>query len=336
MSAPDASAATILSVEPPAVLLDALRRPRGSALMLGHVHPDGDVLGTLLGLGLAMEAAGWAVTYAGPDPVPDVLDFIPGSDRWQVWRTAPRRFDTVVLTDCPNDGRTEGLLAAVRGPESQVLNIDHHPDNRRYGTINWIDSSAAATGEMIHDLIAALGWPIGPDIALGLYTAVHTDTGSFRYSNTTPRTFRIAAALTAAGAEPALVTDRLYQRRPKDALPTLGRLLERVEVSEDGQVATLTVPDGMASEAFMAAEDLVTYPRSIAGVRVAVLLRAEADGKVKASLRGKGDVPVNRIAHRFGGGGHENAAGCTLPGPLPAARDALLAAVRQALDGTTS
>ena len=336
MSAPAASAATILSVEPPAVLLDALRRPRGSALMLGHVHPDGDVLGTLLGLGLAMEAAGWSVTYAGPDPVPDVLDFIPGSDRWQVWRSAPRRFDTVVLTDCPNDGRTEGLLAATRGPESQVLNIDHHPDNRRYGTINWIDSSAAATGEMIHDLIAALGWPIGRDTALGLYTAVHTDTGSFRYSNTTARTFRIAAALTAAGAEPALVTDRLYQRRPKDALPTLGRLLERVEVSDDGQVATLTVPEGMASEAFMAAEDLVTYPRSIAGVRVAVLLRAEPDGKIKASLRGKGDVPVNRIAHRFGGGGHENAAGCTLPGPLPAARDALLAAVRQALDGAGS
>jgi phosphoesterase RecJ-like protein len=336
MSAPDASAATILSVEPPAVLLEALRRPQGSALMLGHVHPDGDVLGTLLGLGLAMEAAGWSVTYAGPDPVPDVLDFIPGRDRWQVWRTAPRRFDTVVLTDCPNDGRTEGLLAAVRGPESRVLNIDHHPDNRRYGTINWIDSSAAATGEMIHDLITALGWPIGPEVALGLYTAVHTDTGSFRYSNTTPRTFRIAAALTAAGAEPALVTDRLYQRRPKDALPTLGRLLERVEVSDDGQVATLTVPEGMASEAFMAAEDLVTYPRSIAGVRVAVLLRAEPDGKVKASLRGKGDVPVNRIAYRFGGGGHENAAGCTLPGPLPAARDALLAAVRQALDGAAS
>jgi len=336
MSAPDASAATILSVEPPAVLLEALRRPQGSALMLGHVHPDGDVLGTLLGLGLAMEAAGWSVTYAGPDPVPDVLDFIPGRDRWQVWRTAPRRFDTVVLTDCPNDGRTEGLLAAVRGPGSRVLNIDHHPDNRRYGTINWIDSSAAATGEMIHDLITALGWPIGPEVALGLYTAVHTDTGSFRYSNTTPRTFRIAAALTAAGAEPALVTDRLYQRRPKDALPTLGRLLERVEVSDDGQVATLTVPEGMASEAFRAAEDVVTYPGSIAGVRVAVLLRAEPDGKVKASLRGKGDVPVNRIAHRFGGGGHENAAGCTLPGPLPAARDALLAAVRQALDGAAS
>jgi phosphoesterase RecJ-like protein len=304
--------------------------------MLGHVHPDGDVLGTLLGLGLAMERAGWTVSYAGPDPVPEVLDFIPGGDRWQVWRKAPRRFETIVLTDCPNDGRTEGLLEGVRSADSHVLNIDHHPDNRRYGTVNWIDPSAAATGEMIFDLLTALEWPIGRDVALGLYTAVHTDTGSFRYSNTTTRTFRIASALTAEGAEPALVTDRLYQRRPKDALPALGRLLAGVEVSDDGQIATLTVPDGAVSEEFMAAEDLVTYPRSIASVRVAVLLRAEPSGQVKASLRGKGDVAVNRIAHRFGGGGHENAAGCTLPGPLDHAKTTLLAAVRQALDGRTS
>src|SRR5260370_624180 len=209
------------------------------------------------------------------------------------------------------------------------------PDTRRYATVNWIDPTAAATGEMIHDLLGALRWPIRPEIALGLYTAVHTDTGSFRYSNTTPRTFRIAAALTAAGAEPALVTDRLYQRRPKDALAILGSLLGRVEMSDDGRVATLTVPEGAASEEFMAAEDLVTYPRSIAGVRVAVLLRAEADGRVKASLRGKGDVPVNRIAHRFGGGGHENAAGCTLPGPLAAAKTVPRAPVRHALGGRT-
>jgi phosphoesterase RecJ-like protein len=336
MTSPTAPDTTVVSAEPPARLLARLGGTRGEVLMLGHVHPDGDVLGTLLGLGLAMDRAGWSVTYAGPDPVPEVLDFLPGGARWQVWRTAPRRFDTIVLTDCPNDGRTEGLLEGTRSADSQVLNIDHHPDNRRYGTVNWIDPSAAATGEMIFDLLTALGWPIGRDVALNLYTALHTDTGSFRYSNTTPRTFRIAAALTAEGAEPALVTDRLYQRRPKDALLTLGALLSHVEVSEDGRIASLAVPEGAASEEFMAAEDLVTYPRSIAGVKVAVLLRAEPGGLVKASLRGKGEVPVNRIAHRFGGGGHENAAGCTLPGPLASAKATLLAAVKQALDGAAS
>ncbi|HLF48779.1 MAG TPA: bifunctional oligoribonuclease/PAP phosphatase NrnA [Methylomirabilota bacterium] len=325
---------THLSPTPPRALLDALAHPRGHVLMLGHVHPDGDVLGTLLGLGLALESAGWAVTYAGPHPVPDVLAFLPGAERWQVWARAPRTFDVIVLTDCPNDGRTEGLLEGARGPSSQVLNIDHHPDNRRFGSVNWIDVAAAATGEMVFDLVKALGLKVTRDIALNLFTAVHTDTGSFRYSNTTARTFQVAAELTAAGAEPALVSDRLYQRRPKDALITLGEVLRRVEVSPDGRVAWLTVPRGLTSEPFMAAEDLVTYPRSIEGVKVAVLLREEAPGVVKASLRGKGEIPVNRIAHRFGGGGHENAAGCTLSGTLEDATATLLAAVAQALGGT--
>ena len=325
-----------LSTAPPVRLLDILSASTGSALMLGHVHPDADVLGTLLALGLSLERSGWTVTYAGPHPVPSVLAFLPGSDRWQVWNAAPRRFDVIVMTDCPNPDRSEGLLEGTRSPSSQVLNIDHHPDNRRYGTENWIDPTAAATGEMVFDLLEALGRPVTPDIALNLFTAVHTDTGSFRYSNTTPRTFRIAAELAAAGADPSLVSDRLYQRRAPDALTMLGRVLSRVQLSPDGRVAWLTVPRGLCSDAFLAAEDLVTYPRSIEGVDVAVLLREEADGVVKASLRGKGRIPVNRIAHQFGGGGHENAAGCTLRGTLEEATAKLLGAVNVALNGTNS
>jgi phosphoesterase RecJ-like protein len=327
---------TEVSPVPPVRLLDVLRRPGGSVLMLGHVHPDGDVLGTLLGLGLALESAGSPVTYAGPHPVPDALGFLPGAERWQVWARAPRTFDVVVLTDCPNDERTEGLLPAVRGPETAVLNIDHHPDNRRYGHVNWIDSHAAATGEMVFDLIRALDLPITPAIATNLFTAIHTDTGSFRYSNTTARTFQTAGELTALGAKPALVSDWLYQRRPADALGKLGEVLRRVTVSGDGRVAWLTVPRELASDAFVSAEDLVTYPRSIGSVKVALLLREEKPGVVKASLRGKGDVAVNRIAHRFGGGGHENAAGCTIMGSLDDATRSLLAAVGEALDGRAS
>jgi len=301
--------------------------------MLGHVHPDGDVLGTLLGLGLGLEAAGWSVTYAGPHPIPDVLAFLPGAARWQTWSTLLGRFDVVVLTDCPNPDRTEGLLDAARSTARHLLNIDHHPDNRRYGTVNWIDPAAAATGEMVFDLMEVLGLRVTPEIALNLFTAIHTDTGSFRYSNTTPRTFRIAAELTAAGADPAFVTDRLYQRRSPDALTTLGRVLGRIRVSQDGRVAWLTVPRELCSEAFLAAEDLVTYPRSLDGVEVAMLLREEGEGRVKASLRGKGKIPVNRIAQRFGGGGHENAAGCTVRGTLDEATTLLVDAVRLALHG---
>src|SRR5205085_11413308 len=143
---------TALSPTPPPQLLELLGRASGSVLMLGHVHPDADVLGTLFGLGLALERAGWTVTFAGPHPVPAVLEFLPGADRWQVWSRAPQTFDVLVLTDCPNHERPEGLLAAGR-PESVIVNIDHHPDNRRYGAANWIDAGAAATGEMVFDLL---------------------------------------------------------------------------------------------------------------------------------------------------------------------------------------
>src|SRR5207253_9462922 len=119
---------------------------------------------------------------------------------------SPAFFDIIVMTDCPNPDRSEGLLEGARGPRSRVLNIDHHPDNRRYGSIDWIDPSAAATGEMIFDLLVALGLPLTPAIALHLFTPVHPDTGSFRYSNPTPRTFRLAADLAAAGADPTLVS----------------------------------------------------------------------------------------------------------------------------------
>jgi phosphoesterase RecJ-like protein len=300
-------------------------------LCLGHVHPDGDVLGTLFGLGLALGAAGAHVTFAGPHPVPESLSFLPGADRWQVWKAAPETFDIIVMTDCPNPDRSEGLIQGSRGPQSRVLNIDHHPDNRRYGTINWIDPSAAATGEMVFDLVRALGLRVTPAVALNLFAAIHTDTGSFRYSNTTPRTFRIAAELAAAGADPSLVSDRLYQQRAPDSLVQLGEVLRRVQISDDGQIAWLSVPRGLVSRDFLESEDLVGYPRSVRGVKVAVLFNEEAPGKVKASLRGKGDVPVNAIAHRFGGGGHENAAGCTISGTLEEAAAALLQAVRESL-----
>ena len=319
------------SVTPPPELLETLTKPSGTVLCLGHVHPDGDVLGTLFGLGLALGAAGARVTFAGPHPVPESLSFLPGADRWQVWKIAPETFDVIVMTDCPNSDRSEGLIQGARGSQSRVLNIDHHPDNRRYGTINWIDPSAAATGEMVFDLVRALGLRLTPAVALNLFAAIHTDTGSFRYSNTTPRTFRIAAELAAAGADPSLVSDRLYQQRAPDSLVQLGEVLRRVQISDDGQVAWLTVPRGLVSREFLESEDLVGYPRSVRGVKVAVLLTEEEPGKVKASLRGKGEVPVNAIAHRFGGGGHANAAGCTIPGTLEEAAAAVLQAVRESL-----
>jgi phosphoesterase RecJ-like protein len=299
--------------------------------MLGHVHPDADVLGTLLGLGLALESRGWTVVYGGPHPAPAILDFLPGVERYGVLERLEGAFDVAVFTDCPNPDRTQDLLARAREAAGCVVNIDHHPDNRQYGHVNWIDPAASATGELVYALLVALDLTVSPSVATNLFTAIHTDTGSFRYSNVTAETFRIAAALVAAGADPARVSSALYERRGRESLPWLGQVLSRLEVSADGRVAWIALPGGMVPESFVEAEDLVTYPRSIESVRVACLLR-EREGQVKVSLRGKGDVDVNQIAARFGGGGHRNAAGCTVAGTLEGVTQAVLASVAGALD----
>jgi bifunctional oligoribonuclease and PAP phosphatase NrnA len=314
----------------PADALRPFQRAPGRALMLGHVHPDADVLGTLLALGAALEARGWDVAYGGPHPAPGALGFLPGVERYTVLKRLEGAFDVSVLTDCPNPARTEGLIDQARSASAVVVNIDHHPDNRRYGHVNWIDTDAAATGEMVYRLLAGLELPLTPAIATNLFTAIHTDTGSFRYSNVTPATFRIAAELVTAGADPAAVASAIYERRASDSLRWLGESLSRVRVSDDGRVAWLALPAGTVPETFVEGEELVNYPRSIASVRVACLLR-ERDGQVKVSLRGKGDVNVQRIAARFGGGGHPNAAGFTTPGSLDAVTREVLAAVGEAM-----
>ncbi len=309
----------------------AFRRPPGRALMLGHVHPDADVLGTLLALGAALEDAGWLVDYGGPHPVPAFLGFLPGSDRYRVLPRIDGRYDLAVLTDCPDPDRTEGLIDGARRSAAAIVNIDHHPDNRRYGTVNWVDPSAAATGELVYALIVALGLPVKPGMATNLFTAIHMDTGSFRYSNVTPETFRIAAELVAAGAPPAFVSNQVYERRPPEALRQLGEVLSRIQVSEDGRIAWLALPAGLVPDTFVEAEDLVNYPRSIGTTKVAVLLRERPGGPVKVSLRAKGEVDVNRIAAGFGGGGHANAAGCVVQGTLEEATRRILAAVRDTI-----
>ena len=317
----------------PVDVVAALQRAPGRALMLGHVHPDADVLGTLLAIGEALQTRGWSVVAGGPHSPPGALSFLPGVESYQVLKSLTGGFDVVVLTDCPNPDRTEGLIDAAKRASPTIVNIDHHPDNRRYGTVNWMDVAAAATGEMVYELLVGLGAPLTPPIATNLFTALHTDTGSFRYSNVTPRTFRTAAALVDAGAAPAFVSEWLYERRAPDALRWLGEALARVEVSDDGRLAWLALPSGSVPEKFIESEELVNYPRSVATVRVACLFR-ESLGQVKVSLRGKGDVDVQRIAARFGGGGHRNAAGCTIAGPLAEATRVVLAAVRAALAGT--
>ncbi|HEV8308869.1 MAG TPA: bifunctional oligoribonuclease/PAP phosphatase NrnA [Methylomirabilota bacterium] len=318
-----------MSAVPPEVL-DLIRSGR-RFLLLAHLYPDGDVLGSQLGLGLALRGAGHRVEFACSHPVPDPFHFLPGADEVQQWKEGRGDYDVVVTLDCPDPSRVGGLLDGCRQPGTRVLNIDHHGDNRRYGDVNWIQPRAAATGEMVYELLEAAGLPLTHDVAVNLYTAILTDTGSFRYSNTIPKTFRIAARLVEAGADPARVALELYETRHLAGLHLLGRILQQVETNRDGTIAWVVIDKGLTEAPdLLEAEDLITYPRSVRTTKVAVLFR-ELPGEVKVSLRGKGEVNVARIAARFGGGGHPNAAGAVLKGTLTAAKAAVLSAVEEAV-----
>lgn len=313
----------------PAAVIDLVGSAR-SFLLLAHLYPDGDVLGSQLGLGLALRAAGRRAILACRHPVPEPFHFLPGADQVQQWKDWSGDHEVAITLDCPDPSRVGGLLDG-RPPGARVLNIDHHADNRRYGDVNWIQPGASATGEMVYELVEAMGWALGPEVAVNLYTAIVTDTGSFRYSNTTSKTLRIAARLIEAGADPALVAIQLYETRHLPGLRLLGRVLQQIDVSPDGAVAWVVLDRSqMESPDLPEAEDFITYPRSLKTAKVAVLFR-ELPGEVKVSLRAKGEVNVARIAARFGGGGHPNAAGTVVKGDLAQAKTLVLDAVREAL-----
>jgi phosphoesterase RecJ-like protein len=314
----------------PREVVDAVRHGR-RVLLFAHVYPDGDVLGSQLGLGLALRATGRTVTFACAHAVPDPFHFLPGAAAVQQWKTGRNGFDLVVTLDCPDPGRLGGLLEGTRGSGGLVLNIDHHGDNKRYGDVNWVDTRAAATGEMVYDVLETAGLPLTPDVAVNLYTAIVTDTGSFRYSNTTPKTLRVAASLMEAGVDPARVATAVYETRELGGLRMLGQVLQSIETDPDGTVAWLVIDRAQAeSPDLPEGEEFVNYPRSLRTAKVAVLFR-ELPDTVKVSLRAKGEVNVARIAARFGGGGHPNAAGVILPGRVAEAKARVLSAVREAL-----
>ncbi len=318
-----------MSQVPPEAI--ALIRSGTRFLLLAHLYPDGDVLGSQLGLGLSLRAAGRHVVFACHHPVSEPYHFLPGADEVQQWKEGQVGHDVVVTLDCPDPSRVGGLLEGSREPDTRVLNIDHHGDNRQYGDVNWIEPGAAATGEMVYELIAAAALPLTPEVAINLYTAIVADTGSFCYSNTTPKTFRIAARLVEAGADPARVAVQLYETRNLAGLHLLGRILQHVETDPDGAVAWVVIGRAeAASPDLPEAEDFVTYPRSLRTAKVAILFR-ELPGEVKISLRAKGEVNVARIAAALGGGGHPNAAGLVLKADLAEAKTRVLAAVREAV-----
>ena len=312
---------------------DIIRRHQ-TFLVGGHVRPDGDVLACQLALGLTLQGLGKTVEIWNPDGMPHKYTFLPHADLVQRPPAQPRAFDVVIAVDTATRDRLGGICDRLI-PGTIGVNIDHHISNTRYGEVNWIETRAAATGEMLYELLQANQWPFTPDIASNLFVAISTDTGSFRYSNTTPRTLRLAADLVEAGANVAELSRRCFESYPLSRVRLLQLAMAGLKLSAGGHVGRVWLTREMYQQSGALPEDtegMIDYIRAIDSVMVALVFEQEKAGVVRVSLRSKSNkVSVDKIAAQFGGGGHPAAAGAHLSGEPAAVEAAMLKAVNDAL-----
>jgi phosphoesterase RecJ-like protein len=272
------------------------------------------------------------VTFYNPDPIPNNLQFLPGSSRVSQELPNPQS-KTLMFVDC-TDLQRVNLSKADLSEESTVLNLDHHISNQFFAHLNWIDAQASAVGELALTLIQQLGVEIDVDIATNLYTAIVTDTGCYQYSSTTAQTHRLTADLLDKGIDIISIHHHIFDQKPLTQLKLLQCALNGLEIYAEGQLAimTLNLDDFRKSKAEQElSEGLVNHARSIAGVEVAVLLKEVGPQEIKGGLRSNLWLNVNEIAAQFGGGGHTRAAGCTLRIPMAEAKLNIISAIEEGL-----
>lgn len=313
-----------------AQVADAMLR-HDTFVLTCHVDPDPDCIGSMLALEWGLGRLGKRVTMVSSDPIKQEARFLPGAER-VIEPPAPPA-DALIVVDC--ELSRIGKVRKQAGQYEHIYNIDHHVTNDGEGTIHYIDPQAAATGEIVFRILTDC-WrlPLDASVATNLYAALMTDTGSFRFSNTTAATLHIAAHLVAAGARPDEIAAQAYEYSTWNSLQLLKQSLNTVDRSADGRIAWIVVDRAML-EATGAVDDdaagFVQYPRSIIGVDVAFMLRELPDGQTRVSLRSRGTADVSVVASRFGGGGHPGAAGCTINAPIPEALEQVVAEVRTVL-----
>ncbi|WP_298435308.1 bifunctional oligoribonuclease/PAP phosphatase NrnA [Geobacter sp.] len=312
-------------------IIEEIRANR-SFLVTTHENPDGDAVGSSLALAAYLRRLGKDVTIHLCDPVPDLYAFLPLADT--VVRNLPNRdFDVCFVLDVGEFSRAGRQVTECKRIGS-FINIDHHLTRDNFGAINYIDPSAAATGVLVYRIIKAAGDSIDYEIAISLYTAIITDTGSFRYSNANPEAFAISGELVATGINTWSIAEKLYESQPRERLELLALALSTLTISERGDFASITVTLDMYRQTGACAEltdGFVNYPRSIRGVEVSVFFREINSGLFKVGFRSKGKVDVSSLAATFGGGGHHNAAGCTVAGTLDEVRRKVFAHLERAL-----
>ncbi len=301
---------------PEQILQDIHRN--NNVVLFTHTHPDGDALGSLFGLASILESLGKKVFCFLEEPVSHLYDFLPEIDRTCTDLEDYRKFvdansgDLVsIALDCGDDDRLGGSKKEFLQKTPFVV-IDHHRSHRNFGTVRWVDETRSSTGEMVYELAIALGADISYSAAYNLYVAICTDTGSFKYECTKPRTMQIAGELLGKGVKPEEVGGHLYDNFSPERLNLLQLVLETVTLSEKNQIAFISVTQEMITKSGATMQDLegfIDFPRSIKTVKVAALIKETMDDYIAVSLRAKGECNVADVAKQFGGGGHRNAAG---------------------------
>lgn len=314
-------------------VMEAIRRHR-TFLVCSHVNPEGDALGSALALAALIRRLGKRAVVANDGGIPRAFHFIPLVAPVVRRGARPAVPEVACTVDVPVLSRT-GTLSRVIKRAPLSVNIDHHVSNQRFSDINWVDPKAAAAGEMIYRLYRAFRVTPSREEAACLYISLVTDTGSFRYMSTTPEVHRIASELVSLGISPLKVAQDLYECHSPADLRFLGRILHSLRSTAGGRVAWMEVPYRLLRRHRPGPEiqdELVNYPRAVRTAEVAFVLREHSPSRsVRVSFRSKGTVDVNRVARRFGGGGHMAASGCTVQGTLAQARARVLRTVREEL-----
>lgn len=300
---------------------DAIRRA-DRVLVVAHSRPDGDAVGSVLACWMLLRQIGKRAEMALSDAVPRIYRWLPCSSQIRHCSRVEGDWDTAILLECDSVER-----CGIQGLEDRFLiNIDHHFSGRAFAHVNWIDTGACAVAEMIYRLALAAGARITPEMAACLYSAILTDTGAFCYEGTTAHTFELASEMVRFGAQPAAIAQSIYFSNSESKMLLLGRALANLRCADNLCWLWVTGDDMLRSGAEeQDCEGIVNYAIGISGAQAAVFLRELQDGRFRLSLRSKGAINVARVAEKFGGGGHQNASGCTLEGPLAQAAEQILA-----------
>jgi bifunctional oligoribonuclease and PAP phosphatase NrnA len=305
-------------------------RSRQRFVLSSHARPDGDSIGSQLAMAYALKAIGKEVVVVNADPAPAPLMAFPGVPEIVIASKVEGDFDAAIIMECSNLART-----GVSGLERFfVINIDHHPGNSNYGQINWFDASAAACGEMVFTLVRALGVPLSVEIATHVYLAILTDTGSFHYSSISPRSFDICRETVEAGVDPVLVARNVYDSNNMGRLKLFGAVLSAMQIDSTGHIAIVYLDHEMARAAGGTYEDtegLINLPLTVKEIQAVVFFKQDEGDQYRVSMRSKGEIDIGAVAKQFGGGGHKNAAGCSVTGPIDALQKLFVERIEEAV-----